>query len=194
MSLGVDDRQLARYLAGECDEDEARTIAAWLAADPDRLRQLEQLRRAWRAAGVGRGSFDRPVAWAKVMAKASARPHLAVVPKTHRDITWAPSRRRPMWARVVGVAAAVVAAAGLGAAIVAPPPSSPTFFMARVYRTAAGERQRITLGDGTRVTLAPASELLVPWAFGAMTRTVALRGEGFFAVVHDAARPFAVRA
>ncbi len=60
------------------------------------------------------------------------------------------------------------------------------------YATAAGQRESVTLSDGTRFTLAPASRLRVPADFGIRTRTVDLSGKAYFAVVHDPARPFAV--
>jgi ferric-dicitrate binding protein FerR (iron transport regulator) len=61
------------------------------------------------------------------------------------------------------------------------------------FTTPAGGRATVTLGDGTRLILGPASRLRVPSGYGAHARTVELSGEALFAVVHDARRPFAVR-
>ncbi len=63
---------------------------------------------------------------------------------------------------------------------------------ARQYVTGAGQRLSVTLVDGTQFTLAPASRLRVPIAYGSRARDLELDGEAYFAVVHDAARPFAV--
>jgi ferric-dicitrate binding protein FerR (iron transport regulator) len=51
-----------------------------------------------------------------------------------------------------------------------------------------------TLSDGSIVTLNKNSALSYPTAFKGKTRTVQLKGEAFFAVAHDKARPFIVQA
>lgn len=61
------------------------------------------------------------------------------------------------------------------------------------YETAIGERSTVTLSDGTVVTLNTNSRLSV--AFTGKTRTVALlRGQAFFEVAKETARPFIVAA
>ncbi|HXB27458.1 MAG TPA: FecR domain-containing protein [Gemmatimonadaceae bacterium] len=57
-----------------------------------------------------------------------------------------------------------------------------------VYSTARGERATVELRDGTRVTLAPETELRV----AAAGRQVYLSGEAVFSVTHDPMRPFRV--
>ena len=52
----------------------------------------------------------------------------------------------------------------------------------------------VTLRDGTRLVLWPASRLRIPSDFGLRTRSVELQGEAYFAVVHDASHPFVVTA
>lgn len=51
---------------------------------------------------------------------------------------------------------------------------------------------RLRLGDGTTVYLNAQSSLRFPVAFGSKERRVELKGEGYFEVAHDAARPFKV--
>lgn len=61
------------------------------------------------------------------------------------------------------------------------------------FETASGQHRTIALADGTRVTLDGATRLEV--RLGAHRRRVKLvRGEAFFDVAHDAARPFIVSA
>jgi ferric-dicitrate binding protein FerR (iron transport regulator) len=62
------------------------------------------------------------------------------------------------------------------------------------YVTRAGQRETVTLSDGTRFTLAPESRLALSRHYASGDRAVTLDGEAFFAVVHDAAHPFSVRA
>ena len=58
--------------------------------------------------------------------------------------------------------------------------------------TATGGFYTLVLSDGTRVWLNSESELEFPVAFGRGEREVRLRGEAFFEVARDSARPFYV--
>lgn len=57
-----------------------------------------------------------------------------------------------------------------------------------------GGEYRITLADGTRVWLNAASSLRYPTKFDKNERRVVLKGEGYFEVAKDVARPFWVEA
>ncbi|MEO8619913.1 MAG: FecR domain-containing protein [bacterium] len=59
---------------------------------------------------------------------------------------------------------------------------------------ARGQQTIVTLNDGTVVRLNAGSRLRYASAYGAVARDVELDGEGYFSVVHDAARPFRVHA
>ena len=65
---------------------------------------------------------------------------------------------------------------------------------AQTFATAVGQRDSVRLTDGTRVVLAPESQLIVAAGYGDSVREVELKGEAYFDVHHDAARPFLVRA
>jgi len=61
------------------------------------------------------------------------------------------------------------------------------------YATTIGQRARILLADGSRIQLNTNSAISV--SFGIWQRTISLKkGEAFFDVQHDAARPFSVLA
>ncbi len=97
------------------------------------------------------------------------------------------------WAAGLAVACAVGALTSwlaLGRLSPTPQARTPAY---REYVTARGERAEMRLLDGTRVTLNVDSRIRIPTTFGAGAREVTLVGEAYFAVVHDAARPFTVR-
>jgi transmembrane sensor len=75
----------------------------------------------------------------------------------------------------------------------APTSAPPVDVGIHAYTTAVGQRDSITLSDGSRVILGPDSRLTVASGYGGASRSVELRGDGYFDVRHDAARPFTVR-
>ena len=64
----------------------------------------------------------------------------------------------------------------------------------REVSTAVGQRAEVRLGEGSVVTLGAMSRLRFPTVMGPHQREVQLEGEAHFAVTHDSAHPFIVRA
>ncbi len=97
------------------------------------------------------------------------------------------------WGAGVALVVAVGISVGLG---VMPHGARGIEAPGREIATAAGQRLSVTLVDGTQVALAPASRVRLAADYGrdAGVRDVELEGEAYFAVVHDVAHPFAVRA
>ena len=175
------DDLLARVLSGEGTPDERAAVDEWARTDPDGARELEALRQVWGSGSVAAGPWDVDRAWARVAPQLEERP-------APPDI--APTSRRgwPVWARIAAAAVLVVGAVW-GWRILGPSAGAEV-----IYATAEGERQRVTLADGSTVILAPRSGLVVPAHFGRGAREVRLTGEAWFSVVHDDARPFTVTA
>jgi transmembrane sensor len=97
-----------------------------------------------------------------------------------------PAATRPARPIARWLAPGLAVAAGLVAAAFLVTPPAP-------FETAPGQIREVTLADGSRVTLAPASSLRPTWRLA--RRTYVLQGgQAFFAVVHDAKRPFTVAA
>lgn len=168
---------LARYLAGQATPAEREEVERWRER-PENRRELERLQAIWQPAPAD-PSWDVDRAWQRVAGRLDREP--AVV------------RRRAF-----GVPAPVLALAAtillvIGAAWVwtgrRPEPPAPV-----TYATQAGERREVELPDGTRIVLAPGTELSVAGDYGRGSRRVDLQGEAWFEVEHDAARPFLVHA
>jgi len=96
-----------------------------------------------------------------------------------------------MLARALPALGLVLGAAGL---LMTYSRTTPEPTVGRVYTTRAGQREVITLSDGSRVTLAPQTSLTIPSDFGRKTRTLMLDGEAFFHITNSAGTPFIVRA
>ncbi|WP_109125386.1 FecR domain-containing protein [Dyella sp. C11] len=97
-------------------------------------------------------------------------------------------RSRRAWLPMAAAAAAVLVIAGyVGWHAMSNPATSQS------YASAVGAQRSVTLDDGTRVTLGGATRLVTHYSRN--RRQVELAdGEAYFEVVHDASRPFEVRA
>ena len=74
-------------------------------------------------------------------------------------------------------------------------PATPTATERRhTLRTPRGGEYELLLADGTKVWLNAETELTYPAAFIGSTRQVQLKGEAYFEVARDTARPFIVKA
>lgn len=171
----MDSQQLARYLAGEASSAERAQVEAWVAADGQRQQELSHLEKAW-AGTTEPGTWDVDQAWSRVRGRLDS----AVAEPAAPPIA-AIGRRALPWL----AAAAVVAAVGFGVN---------RAFRQPVYATAIGEQRNLVLSDGSRVTLAPASRLVVARGFGSTVRRVTLSGKALFEVTHDDDHPFQVAA
>ena len=94
---------------------------------------------------------------------------------------------------IVAAASLLVVVAGASWHVLRRPSSSTTVVpIERVATTGVGERLTIRLGDSSVVTLGPVST--IRYSASATARRVAVDGIADFDIVHDAARPFRVRA
>ncbi len=199
---------ILRYLAGECEPDERTQLAEWIAADPGRQAYAASLTAIVRTTGTLASDADVREAWQRMRDRLGAAPLLSRGTVTHSGVQPPPRPRvwrevPRSWPRQMGVgvggggrktwpmtavAAVLVLAVGLGVAVRVVGHGAGVASAGREYATAAGQQLSVTLVDGTRLTLAPASRVRVR-----NDREVDLKGEAYFAVVHNAAHPFAVR-
>lgn len=171
----MDSERLARYLAGEASPLERAEVEAWVEASPAHAAEIRALEVAWQGR-VAPGYWDVERAWARVAGQLD-QPLVPAEP--------IPFGRRasPRW--LAAAAVLLVAAGGYWLA---------TRDRPQVYQTAVGERRQVTLADGSRVLLAPASRLTIQPGYGQTERGLVLDGRAWFEVTHDGSRPFRVRA
>lgn len=170
---------LAKYIAGESSADERVAVDAWLDAVP--ARRVEIVRLEQHIGRLGRTS-SRPVDIEAGLARVRARRNEPVVVDM--------ASRRSFFRRPALRAAAAFAIAAVGgitwwATSRTTPTAAPL-----TYATVAGQMDTVSLADGSRVLLGPSSSMRIEQG----GRRVALAGEAFFEVKHDARRPFEVHA
>jgi ferric-dicitrate binding protein FerR (iron transport regulator) len=158
-------------------------VDRWLAAHPANRSMITAAERAALPAVLDDGAPRVERAWRTVAA-------------TMRSDHY-PSARRwwPVAALGAGAAAAVLLAGIVTHVGLGPLASGRRgAFPPREYATTRGQQLRVTLDDGSQVTLAPDSRLAIAYAGDGTTasRDVTLQGEAVFAVQHATQSPFIV--
>ncbi len=168
-------RWVVRLQTGDLDKTQQGALKAWLDRSPEHAAALDLAKRAW--GGLGQAAVKSAVRAAATPASDASR---AVQSRPVRPIRRPVVRTGWLWAG----GAALAACAGV------------IWFIQpveTVYRVAPDHRASVQLSDGTQIGLAGDTELHVrmsPFSRSA----VLVRGQGDFAVVHDANKPFSVRA
>ncbi|MFL5518729.1 MAG: FecR family protein [Gemmatimonadales bacterium] len=200
MEHGSDWDRVARYVAGECADEEALETRRWIEADPTGRELLAHLRTIWAKADVAPAGWDADQAWQSVEQKLEQVRPVPPAPVRPLQMTqlWRERKTNARWGQRLAAAAAVVLIA-IGAGLLysklgpgSTQPSTAGPAAMRAYVTPAGTRAELNLSDGTHVMLGVASRLRVPSDYGARDRQVYLEGEAYFDVHHDPARAFVV--
>jgi transmembrane sensor len=158
---------IARRDSGPWTENDATALQRWLAESASHRAAYYRLNAAWTEAGRLRV--------------------LAAGPASTEPARVEHSPQRQYKSRFFALAASVLMAA------VAVSIWYEVSYQRNTYSTPIGATETIPLADGTRVTLNTNSALHI--SFTERERRITLdRGEGYFEVAHDTARPFIVRA
>jgi len=185
----VDWDAIARYLARESPAAERDSVQKWLAAhsaDSTLIAALDDALDGLTLAADATKGIDVDEALAKVNGRRAAGP-TATKRHVRRNFALPASINWPMLA-----AAALVLTVGTLVWRGRTSTDDPPTIAARTLTTPVGGRDSLLLPDGTNVVLGPGSHLTLAAGYGQQTRNVVLRGEAFFDVKHDGARPFVV--
>ena len=183
------DELIAKYLAGEANEQERQELEAWAGQSGDNKAVLDESRRTMESVGhwLGIQKYDTSMAWSGLERR---------LDESAKVLSLQPESPRGVFAgRLLKVAASLLIALSLGIA---------GYYLGfrnhqpSVYtEVRSGQRQvldQVVLPDGTVVTLNSQSKLTYPREFSGNSREVSVSGEAFFDVVPDAARPFIITA
>lgn len=156
--------------SGDATAEDRRRFAEWLAADPAHSLAYREAERFW----VGLDTLNRQ----------DIRDFDRYL---EDDTSVAPIARRTSRRHLTAVAATLLLMTVIGLWLAA------IWYPRGDYHTATGEQQTITLADGSTVQLNTDSALSVTMT-GTARRLTLHRGEAFFTVAPDTARPFEVTA
>jgi ferric-dicitrate binding protein FerR (iron transport regulator) len=183
-----DDRLIASYLSGECTEEELEKVKAWLQSNPENHEYLNELVSAW-SPKKRPNVWDKNQLWLRIRDAAG----LQQIPISIKSrIPFSLYARK---SRMIMAAAGVLLAISFSY-------FSYTMISGHLAQHQAdiklvvrnGTQEKLTLSDGTVVTLDAGSSFTYPPTFSAKTREVSLNGEGYFEVVPDESHPFIVQA
>ena len=180
--LDIDWELMFRYCGNECTTEERERFERWLEEDARHREFFDAV-----VVGAGRAVDAPPVAPPQTPVLRLPFDTLSRRRSSSRMITWRA-------AAAVAAIAAVLVMAKLTGSLDRILPSRRIAVAERTITTHPGERAQITLSDGSRITLASESTVQYPADMSGSRREVTLSGEAMFAVAHDAARPFIVRA
>lgn len=172
-----------RLASGEASEADLDAFKAWCATDPRHRIAYEEVHALWNDIGALQPAFVAAGQQRRVPDTAPQRARAAVPRQAAPSRTTGRAGRKRVFGGVVaaGLAVAAVFLADL-----------PTRLTAD-HRTAVGEQARVTLPDGSLVTLN--TDTAVSVDYSESRRAVSLlRGEAHFEVVANPARPFTVLA
>ena len=186
---------ILKYLNKEATPDEQAGLRQWLEADPDHRREYQALEEIWTESGQAfqRKQFDTEAAWKMVEARTA--PIWGEVPMPQREplseerlpLPVGMVRRLPM--KKILAAASVLLLLGVSGWWYSAHKAagSPRLI------TASDGPMHLSLPDGSRVDLHKGATLQYQGSFNSVDRQVELRGEAFFQVTHDPAKPFSIR-
>lgn len=193
--LNIDPKLLVLYLLEEISGEGRLKVEAWLDASESNRNHFQDLRKTWEATGTvdpESVAFDTNRAWERLN-----RRIVADAAGGEADTVLKPARglmKVKEWGmvRVALSVAAVVLFMMVSVVLV-------RYLQNRqdtlpVMMASLASPVQDTLTDGTRVVLNARSELSVPKKFAKDSRLVKLRGEAFFEVEPDSARPFIIDA
>ncbi|MDZ7690880.1 MAG: FecR family protein [Balneolaceae bacterium] len=196
---------LARYFAGELDSDEKRYMESWINEEPNREKQVEQLREIWEESTDPVYKIDAERAWRRLSSdmdkleqsgeeagQVISRPNQKFLHKYRVHSSQNVLRQLV----ITMAAAAVMLAAGLFTYSnynqFTSHDNEATEIAKREIVAQDGQRATYILNDGSKVILHAGSRLEVPLSFNSEKRELFLEGEAYFEVTHDDSKPFTV--
>lgn len=165
---------IARSLNGNFTPEEYQELKTWIDESHENKKEYLALKDSWDLA-------RQP--------KATTEDQLATFYKNQYEKA---KKSRILWVRYsTAVAAALLV--GLVISVLIPFQEKKQAETLQVFSVPLGSRSKVTLADGTMVSLNSGSELKYSSGFSAQNREVQLTGEGFFDVKSDPEHPFIVK-
>jgi len=181
-TVRFDEKLLTAYFAGAATPDEERMLWEWICASDENRRVFAELRAVWQRGRMQRPDTQLPARFVRSLNGLNRRID-ALDAAPVRKGRLIPLRR---FAAAAAVAAILVASFMTYRIVTAP--------FVHSFHNADTVAMHVAMPDGTDVWLSPGTTLSYDDTFRIDGRNVALDGEAYFDVTHDAGQPFVVTA
>jgi transmembrane sensor len=168
---------LAAYFAGEVTSEEKNEVESWRNRAAANSLYFEQAKKTWDVSAqlYAEKKFDTDAAWQRLQGKIENE----AAPKSIRSYSWA-------------IAAALALIIGISVFFILNQPNNQA--VSNLQLASTNKVLNDTLPDGSFISLNKNTRIDYPSSFTGTNREVALKGEAFFDVHHDASHPFIIHA
>jgi len=190
---------LAKYLSGECTDNEKKAVEKWLEADKNNASLFNSFKSIWAIKESTLTTSDVEAMWSKVaerisMESDSVNGLLENIPKSKIK-----KSSSPRIFKLIPFSALRYAAVFLVAILIlilyylnTQQDSSSNLVAWKTIAVENGGQSNITLSDGSKLILDAGSRLQYPEKFSDESREIKLEGEAYLEVEHDLQKPFRV--
>ncbi|MDB5147159.1 MAG: hypothetical protein JWQ57_1179 [Mucilaginibacter sp.] len=171
---------LTKYMLNETTPVENETINRWLSENEDNRKYFDHFKLIWDTSRQLKieSKLDPDASWAEFKQLAQNRSGVSAKVK--------PLNAANRWLKIAAIWLAILGGAGILYAVLRPgKPNMLTLQSGNIVR-------KVTLADGSFITMNKNSVLNYPDRFTGNTREITLKGEAFFDVAHDKSKPFMI--
>ena len=189
MTKFPDNEVLARYLSGECSEEEIILVDTWAKSSPGNKKILARMEYAWNNGKLESLDWDIEKLWQKILDETG------IELNSGKKVSVAPFIQSLFSSRLLRITAVLLITFSAPYMILkAHKYANENIFTGHLEKIIVenGKRMHITLADSSKVILDAGSEFLYSRDFANGTREVYLNGEAYFEVARDEQKPFIV--
>jgi ferric-dicitrate binding protein FerR (iron transport regulator) len=171
---------LTKYMLNETTPVENETINRWLGESEDNRKYFDHFKLIWDTSRELKieSKLDPDASWAEFKQLAQNRSEVSAKVR--------PLNAANRWLKIAAMWLAILGSAGILYAVLKPgKPNMLTLQSGNIVR-------KVTLADGSLITMNKNSVLNYPDRFTGDTREITLKGEAFFDVAHDKSKPFMI--
>jgi len=174
------DELLTKYMLNETTPVENETINRWLGENENNQRYFDHFKLIWDTSRELKieSELDPDASWVEFRQLAQNRSEVSTKVR--------PLNTANRWLKIAAIWLVILGSAGILYAVLKPgKPNMLTLQSGNIVR-------KITLADGSLITMNKNSVLNYPDKFTGDTREISLKGEAFFDVAHDKSKPFMI--
>jgi len=185
-----DEKLLASYLSGECSSEENQEVKTWIQSDPKNQKFIKLMKKAWDSSEVKERKWDKQKLWQNITEKAG-------IETNNYGRRVIPFGKRIQFSHIWKIAAVLLFMVSISyiyffvlntSTQIAPEQVLQNIFVEN------GKQTKLTLPDGSVITLDAGTSFSYPEKFDENVREVFINGEGFFEVLPNPQKPFIVHA